>query len=397
MGSGKSPRFNPAELYDAFTMSGKMDVDYGYFFNDDLHLGEMTFRLESFGHYAEIVRRKLPNVYDMTDIWFYEALNSHSIKGKTVAVFGSSSPWYESVCLHYGAKKVVTFEYRDIVSEHPDVSTTTYEKYFEAPFLCDVGISISSFEHDGLGRYGDPVDPFGDFKAMQTASKIIKPGGLLFLAVPVGRDRILWNANRIYGQHRLPKLLDGYAVLATFGFDPRMFLDPQTHAQQPIFVLQNRGMSPLDAQLIPMQMNNMYRLFESLEAVDLDEGRHADSAAARITPGSTLVCALRGGDMQRFTNHLRLAHEHGPLPFEAIIPEKFCAKELGESFQTAIAYPFEGFAYSEYVNRWSRTLDKLGETKVTLLCYENFPQEAIRDVCRIFYTQSLDIIRFVRK
>jgi len=190
MGSGKSPRFIPAELYDAFTMSGKVDVDYGYFFSDDFHLGEMTFRMESFRHYAEIVRRKQPNVYDMTDIWLYEALNSHPIQGKTVAVFGSSTPWYESVCLHYGAKKVITFEFREIVSEHPDVLTTTYEKYFEAPFLCDVGISISSFEHDGLGRYGDPIDPFGDFKAMLTASKIIKPGGLLFLAVPVGRDRI---------------------------------------------------------------------------------------------------------------------------------------------------------------------------------------------------------------
>jgi len=156
-------------------------------------------------------------------------------------------------------------------------------------------------------------------------------------------------------------------------------------------------MSPLDAQLVPAQMGNMYRLSERIEAVDIDEGRHVGSAAASITPGSTLVFALRGGDIQKFTGELRSVHKHGALPFDAIIPEKFCTKELEESFQATIAYPFEGFAYSEYVNRWSRTLEKQGETKMTLLCYENFPQEALRDVCRIFYTQSLDIIRFVRK
>ena len=28
----------------------------------------------------------------------------------------------------------------------------------------DVCLSISSFDHDGLGRYGDPLDPSGDLR-----------------------------------------------------------------------------------------------------------------------------------------------------------------------------------------------------------------------------------------
>ncbi len=32
----------------------------------------------------------------------------------------------------------------------------------------DMALSISSFDHDGLGRYGDPLDPVGDLKAMRT-------------------------------------------------------------------------------------------------------------------------------------------------------------------------------------------------------------------------------------
>jgi hypothetical protein len=40
----------------------------------------------------------------------------------------------------------------------------------------DFVFSFSSWEHDGLGRYGDPIDPWGDVKAMQRASCYVKPG-----------------------------------------------------------------------------------------------------------------------------------------------------------------------------------------------------------------------------
>ena len=74
----------------------------------------------------------------------------------------------------------------------------------------DVALSISSFDHDGLGRYGDPVDPKGDIKAMQEAQALLKPGGLMFLTVPVGPDILVWNLHRRYGEHRLPLLLGGW-------------------------------------------------------------------------------------------------------------------------------------------------------------------------------------------
>lgn len=40
----------------------------------------------------------------------------------------------------------------------------------------DFAFSFSSWEHDGLGRYGDPIDPWGDIKAVQRASCYVKPG-----------------------------------------------------------------------------------------------------------------------------------------------------------------------------------------------------------------------------
>lgn len=54
-------------------------------------------------------------------------------------------------------------------------------------------------EHIGLERYGDPFDAKGDLKAIAELKRVIKPGGRLFLAIPMGEiPRIQYNAHRIY-------------------------------------------------------------------------------------------------------------------------------------------------------------------------------------------------------
>ena len=60
-------------------------------------------------------------------------------------------------------------------------------------------ITISSIDHDGLGRYGDPLNPHGDLRTMQWLKCLVKPGGLLFVSVPVGPDIVAWNLHRRYG------------------------------------------------------------------------------------------------------------------------------------------------------------------------------------------------------
>ena len=116
----------------------------------------------------------------------------------------------------------------------------TVSEYENNPLQFDVIVTISSLEHDGLGRYGDPLDPWGDVKTMTKIKGMLKEGGLLFLSVPVGQDAIYWNAHRVYGTLRLPLLLKEWETLETCGFSPIDLLTPGYSGHQPVFVLQKR-------------------------------------------------------------------------------------------------------------------------------------------------------------
>lgn len=67
-------------------------------------------------------------------------------------------------------------------------------------------------EHIGLGRYGDPIDPDGDLKAISELKRVVRPGGWLLIVVPVGRQRICFNAHRIYDWHQWLKEFDGFKL-----------------------------------------------------------------------------------------------------------------------------------------------------------------------------------------
>jgi SAM-dependent methyltransferase len=58
--------------------------------------------------------------------------------------------------------------------------------------------SLHAVEHIGLGRYGDPLDPDGCFAAMRELARVLAPGGRLYFGVPVGRERVQFNAHRIF-------------------------------------------------------------------------------------------------------------------------------------------------------------------------------------------------------
>ncbi len=63
---------------------------------------------------------------------------------------------------------------------------------------CDSLSCLHVIEHFGLGRYGDPVDPAGFQRGLENLARLLEPRGVLYLSTPVGRERVEFNANRVF-------------------------------------------------------------------------------------------------------------------------------------------------------------------------------------------------------
>jgi SAM-dependent methyltransferase len=71
----------------------------------------------------------------------------------------------------------------------------------DLPFADGTIASLSCLhviEHIGLGRYGDAVAPEGFRDAARELSRVLAPGGQLLLGTPVGRERLCFDAHRVF-------------------------------------------------------------------------------------------------------------------------------------------------------------------------------------------------------
>ena len=146
----KPPRYIPTDLYEEFTLGRQIIVEDKYIDEseecDDVNV---RFNMDKFRRYVIDATGKKQNYYGNTDTWLYQALDEYPIKDKSVCIIGTQQPWYEAIAYTYSPKDITVSEYniipnynKDITYLHPDKIKTKF----------DICISISSFEHDGLGR-----------------------------------------------------------------------------------------------------------------------------------------------------------------------------------------------------------------------------------------------------
>lgn len=57
---------------------------------------------------------------------------------------------------------------------------------------------LHALEHFGLGRYGDPIDCDGFLLGLRNIAGLIYEGGELYLSVPIGIERVEFNANWVF-------------------------------------------------------------------------------------------------------------------------------------------------------------------------------------------------------
>ncbi len=93
----------------------------------------------------------------------------------------------------------------NLKSERIDLTNIFFEDNSQYCVSC-----MHTIEHIGLGRYGDPIDPNADIKAINELKRIIKPDGHLLIVVPIGKPKIMFNAHRIYSYEMIINLMNGF-------------------------------------------------------------------------------------------------------------------------------------------------------------------------------------------
>lgn len=151
--------------------------------------------------------------------YFCKLFDTLDLNEKRIAVIGSEKPWIEAIVYNYGCRNITTIEYNKPNIDHENFKVISFEEFKNSEEMFDYIFSYSSIEHSGLGRYGDEINPDGDLETMDVINNHLTDNGFIGLGIPIGKDTLVWNANRIYGKYRLPLLLEKFNIIEWFGGD----------------------------------------------------------------------------------------------------------------------------------------------------------------------------------
>lgn len=83
---------------------------------------------------------------------------------------------------------------------------------------CDSISSLHALEHFGLGRYGDKIDPEGHLKGFRNITRMLKPYGTFYFSVPMGFQRIEFNAHRVFCLRYLSDMVSADYDIVSFSY-----------------------------------------------------------------------------------------------------------------------------------------------------------------------------------
>ncbi len=114
-------------------------------------------------------------------------------------------------------RPIVVLDIRPLTGNIPNV------KFMQADLMnepgdqlinsCDSLSCLHALEHFGLGRYGDKVKYDGHLLGLKNLYSVLKRGGKFYLSVPIGPQRIEFNAHRVFAvDYLLECLTDKYHI-----------------------------------------------------------------------------------------------------------------------------------------------------------------------------------------
>lgn len=118
-------------------------------------------------------------------------------------------------------REVEVFDIRNIKDSIPNVKFIKADLMDENfPFMdyADSVSSLHALEHFGLGRYGDNTDINGYLRGLDNIYKLLKKGGLFYFSVPIGAQRIEFDAHRVFSIKYLLNLFEEKYNLISFSY-----------------------------------------------------------------------------------------------------------------------------------------------------------------------------------
>lgn len=99
-------------------------------------------------------------------------------------------------------REIVVADIRAVSAKIPNVSFVQADLMNAPPAqlrgFCDSLSCLHAIEHFGLGRYGDPINPGGHLVGLHNLGALLTAGGKFYCSFPIGRQRIEFNAHRIF-------------------------------------------------------------------------------------------------------------------------------------------------------------------------------------------------------
>ncbi|MCX7815977.1 MAG: DUF268 domain-containing protein [Syntrophales bacterium] len=115
-------------------------------------------------------------------------------------------------------------EVLDLRDLHASIENVHFKKVditdrnFSLRDYCDSLSCLHVLEHLGLGRYGDRIDYNGHLIGWENLYKMLTKGGKLYFSVPIGEQRIEFNAHRVFSLKYIMGMIDGLYRIDVFSF-----------------------------------------------------------------------------------------------------------------------------------------------------------------------------------
>ncbi len=118
-------------------------------------------------------------------------------------------------------REIEVLDVRDLSLNIPNVRFTRANlasEDFPLVDYCDSLSCLHALEHFGLGRYGDPIHYNGHLTGWEHMFRMLRKGGKFYFSVPIGDQRIEFNAHRVFSMDYLLGLMENRYEIDSFAY-----------------------------------------------------------------------------------------------------------------------------------------------------------------------------------